>query len=57
MDLVNEMKKTVESLEFTHSDVVDNVNSPHDIMIVYAREADELKQMERAKTFYLDVFD
>lgn len=54
MDLVSEMKKTVESFEFPHSGVADNVKSPHD-MIVYAREADELKQTERAKTFYLDV--
>lgn len=55
MDLASEMKKTLESFEFPHSGVADNEKtSPRDA-IVYAREADELKQTERAKRFYLDV--
>lgn len=51
MDLVDEMKKTVESYEFPHSGRVENVKSR---TVFYAREADELEQTERAKT-YLDV--
>lgn len=49
--LVDEMKKTVESYEFPHSGDDGNVKSR---TVFYAREADELEQTERAKT-YLDV--
>jgi hypothetical protein len=57
MDLVDKMKKTVKSFEFSHScgDAENVVKSDHDMMIVYAREADELKQTERAKKICFDV--
>jgi len=48
------MKKAVESFEFPQSDDgVDNLQ--FDRLIVYAREANEMKQAERAKIFYFDV--
>uniref|UniRef100_A0A2S2QDZ2 Uncharacterized protein n=1 Tax=Sipha flava TaxID=143950 RepID=A0A2S2QDZ2_9HEMI len=57
MDLVDKMKKTVKSFEFSHScgDAENVVKSDHDMMIVYAREADELKQTERAKKICFDL--
>lgn len=57
MDLVDIMKKTVESFEFSHSygDAENVVKPGHDAMIMYAKEADELKQTERAKKIYFDV--
>lgn len=58
VDLMDKMKKTVESFEFSHScgddDAENAVKSGH-VMIRYAREADELKQTERAKKIYFDV--
>ncbi|XP_060876699.1 uncharacterized protein LOC132949705 [Metopolophium dirhodum] len=53
-DLVDKMKKAVESFEFPQSDGVDNLLQ-FDRVIVYAREADEMEQAERAKIFYFDI--
>jgi len=53
VDLVSAMKKSVESFELPHFGGVNNVG--FDRIIFYAREADELEQTERAKTFYFDV--
>lgn len=49
---MDKMKKAVESFEFPQS--VDNLLQ-FDRVIVYAREADEMEQAERAKIFYFDV--
>ncbi|KAL4091175.1 hypothetical protein QTP88_025912 [Uroleucon formosanum] len=54
LDLVEKMKKAVESFEFPQSDGVDNLLQ-FDRVIVYAREADEMEQAERAKIFYFDL--
>jgi len=54
VDLVDKMKKAVESFEFPQSGGVDNLLR-FDRVIVYAREADEMEQAERAKIFYFDV--
>lgn len=47
------MKKAVESFEFPQSGSVDSIQFER--VIVYAREADEMEQAERAKIFYFDV--
>lgn len=47
------MKNAVESFEFPQSDGVDKLQ--FDRLIVYAREANEMEQAERAKIFYFDV--
>jgi len=47
------MKNAVESFEFPQHGSVDNIQ--FDCVIVYAREADEMEQLERAKIFYFDV--
>jgi len=47
------MKKSVESFEFPLSGGVDNLQ--FDRLVVYAREAGEMEQAERAKIFYFDV--
>ncbi|KAE9536784.1 hypothetical protein AGLY_006846 [Aphis glycines] len=52
-DLVNKMKKAVESFEFPQSGSVDSIQFER--VIVYAREADEMEQAERAKIFYFDL--
>ncbi|XP_029346402.1 uncharacterized protein LOC100575147 isoform X2 [Acyrthosiphon pisum] len=54
MDLVDKMKKAVESFEFPQSGGIDNLLQ-FDRVIVYAREADEMEQAERAKIFYFDL--
>ncbi|CAI6362863.1 unnamed protein product [Macrosiphum euphorbiae] len=54
MDLVDKMKKAVESFEFPQSGDVDNLLQ-FDRVNVYAREADEMEQAERAKIFYFDI--
>jgi len=53
VDLLDKMKKAVESFQFPQSDGVDNLR--FDRVIIYAREADEMEQAERAKIFYFDV--
>ncbi|VVC32793.1 Tetratricopeptide-like helical domain [Cinara cedri] len=57
-DLVDEMKETVASFEFPYSGGYGG-NGGHvkseTAAIAYAREADELQDAERAKTFYLDL--
>jgi len=59
VNLVDEMKETVDltPLERPYFGFKNMTGSPAAFTAVCAREADELKRLERAKTFYLDVIN